>query len=141
MEVWTGYVTEYSIAYQSTVDCPVDRIADISAIQGAPGAGSCPYALGASLFLDLSKALGEQEFRARFGRLYTMIAAADSVYLSQTYGDIWLNSPETGNYCDYCGGVDPGLYFVRRAFMDGASPEIAHIANHIISHWYYGPAE
>ena len=134
-----GYISEQQLK-EWRVPClqKWKRLADIPK-EGL--ADSCPYTLGANLFLDLYNALGNDTFHHGFRKLYLSFNAIDSRYHEINHGYITGDSPETGDYCDYCGGVDPSLYYLRLAFVDGADPANAATANHIITHWYYGPQE
>ena len=144
MEIWTGYVTEDQLP-DVRKDCSVDKIADLTGDMSWEVI--CPYLLGSNLFLDLYKALDEHDFRERIGKYYTMVRdyiVEDRSIIGYLRIRRYFNQGEsldTGDSCDYCDGMEPALYFLRRAFMDGASPEMAHIVNHIISYWYYGPQE
>ena len=96
----------------------VSGIRDLAAADYARGAagGQCPYALGERLFLDLRRALGADNFRRGFRRLYRELAAEG-------------------------GGNATGIAVVRRAFAgDGldAGPAAQDRARQIIERWYGG---
>ncbi len=75
----------------------------------------CHYPFGKQLFLALYKGLGDQAFREGFARLY-------------------LNN---ANELDWaCSGTHAGLCQVRAAFVEGASPKEAAIADEIIDRYY-----
>ena len=135
LEVRSGYMTLDELEWRR-IHCPVNRLADLL----SPGeeVGSCPYSLGASLFVDLYDALGHAEFQRRFRKLYQSVSFHYSIYNLFKDPFVWDNSPETGHYCDHCGGEHASVYYVRRAFVDESDPATADAVNHIIWHWYYG---
>ena len=139
VEVRSGYMSLDALEWRR-IHCPVNRLTDLPAY-GEDKLGACAYSLGASLFLDLYDALGNDEFHRRFRKLYQIISVFSNNYHVEKHGYVWETVPEIGQYCDYCGGVDPALYHVRLAFVEGSDPETAAIANHIITHWYYGRGE
>ncbi len=109
------------------IPCPTDRIADIA---NEPGQWfGCPYRLGADLFLDLYNNLGAERFFDAFRRLHLMLI--DSLIVSESF------SGPAAPMHNCCEGVEPGLYYIRRAFVTEASPEVAAIADPIIQHRYY----
>ena len=137
LQIRSGY-SSASMLDSLRRSCPRNRL------ESVPEHGPehlCNYALGGSLFLDLYHTLGDDAFHRGFRRLYQSINAIASRYYDIIHGEIWINSPETGDYCDYCEGVHPSLYHVRRAFVDEGEPATAAAANHVISHWYFGPQE
>ena len=107
--------------------CPTDRIADIA---NEPGQWfNCPYLLGADLFLDLYKNLESTLFFDAFRRLH-MLLIQDLIV-----SEIFSGPASPLQNC--CEGVEPGLYYIRRAFVTEAPPEVAAIAEPIIMHRYY----
>ena len=113
--------------------CPTDKIVDI--VRGgrlfgpegrSEGTGLCPYHLGADLFLDLYHSLGHTFFFQGFRRLH--LATIDDYVVTKGF---------IGYRYDSCEGANPGLYYVRRAFVTEAPPEAAAIAEPIIQHRYY----
>ena len=138
MEIRSGYIDASRLETMRR-SCSVKRLADVP--YGLGVRSICPYALGASLFFDLYNALGNDTFHLRFKELYQIISSIDSGYHRIIHGDLWINVPGSHDYCDYCGGVDPSFYHVRLAFVDESDPATAAMANHIISHWYYGTTE
>ena len=78
----------------------------------------CNYALGGPLFMELHDSLGEDVFRERFANLYLRIWG-----LVITEG---------------CVGIDEGVCYVKAAFVDGAAPEDAAVAEEIIDRRYFG---
>ena len=102
--------------------CPTQKIAEI--VHGAQYESSshCAYHLGADLFLDLYRSLGAPAFWDGFRRLHSILIEDES----------FSSIPQ-----DCCGNVEPGLYYVRRAFVTEAPPEVAAIAEPIILHRYY----
>ncbi len=135
IEVRTGYISAEGLNTK-LARCSVNRIADISDEQDL--LEGCPYSLGASLFLDLYNNLGDDRFHKAFRKLYRIITSFVSDYQLITRGNIWINRPESDDYCGYCGGVDPALYHVRLAFVNESDPVVAAIADPIISRWFYG---
>ena len=113
--------------------CTADGIANITGQENR--FEQCHYWLGAGLFLNLHNELGSDTFFASFRRLYRSLALVKSYYLRSVDEETGFWKPYE---CDYCEGVDPGLYHLRRAFVDERSPGTAAIAEAIISHWYYG---
>ena len=83
-------------------------------------AGASP----SGLFPELYRGLGDQAFREGFGKLY--LAMRDNIAV---WGEENLNE---------CSGIDDGLCYLRNAFVTGAPPEQADIAEAIIIRWYYG---
>ena len=105
--------------------CPTDRIADIVGAF-SPAHSQCAFLLGADLFLDLHNSLGSGAFFEALRRLHLAIIR-DEVDDEHT----------SGIRCSGCGEVEPGLHYVRRAFVTEAPPEVAAIAGPIIHHRYY----
>ena len=107
--------------------CPKDRIVDIAGVrQYQPAHSICAYLLGADLFLDLYNSLGAAAFFDTFRRL--QLGLTQDEVEEETF---------SGIRCSSCGEVEPGLYYVRRAFVTEAPPEVAAIAEPIIMHRYY----
>ena len=113
--------------------CTADGIANITGQENR--LEQCNYWLGAALFLNLHNELGSETFFASFRRLYISLALVKSSYLRSVDEETNFWHPFE---CDYCDGVNPGLYHLRRAFVDENSPEAAAIAEAIILRWYYG---
>ena len=99
-------------------ECPVDSIVEINNEQRSHAI--CPYTLGGSLFLELYDNLGE--FAEAFGDIYYEISVIGSTYAAIKNGDVWYAA---SNRCLECAGLNPGLYYVQRAFLNSASPESA----------------
>ena len=74
--------------------------------------------MGYGLFADLYKRLGDTEFRKGFGSLYTKMSNLE--------------------HDDECTGVERGVCYVRKAFVEDASPGFAEAADEVINRWYYG---
>ena len=79
---------------------------------------SCNYNMGYGLFADLYKRLGDTEFRKGFGSLYLKMSNLE--------------------HDDVCTGVERGVCYVRKAFVEDASPGFAEAADEVINRWYYG---
>ena len=79
----------------------------------------CQYPLGERIFQALYRGLGDQAFREGFTRLY----------LRAINGEDWA-----------CTGVHSGRCQLRQAFVDGAAPRKAVIADEIIG-LYYGTVQ
>ena len=135
LEVRAGNMTLDELEWRR-IHCPVNRLDDLFSL--GQESRDCHYSLGASLFVDLYDALGHAEFQQSFRKLYQSISVFDNSYYRYKHPFVWDNSPETGRYCDYCGGEHASVYYVRRAFVDESDPATAATANHVIWHWYYG---
>ena len=85
---------------------------------GALYRSACNYNMGYGLFADLYKRLGDTEFRKGFGSLYTKMSNLE--------------------HDDECTGVERGVCYVRKAFVEDASPGFAEAADEVINRWYYG---
>ena len=85
---------------------------------GALYRSSCNYNMGYGLFADLYKRLGDTEFRKGFGSLYMKMSNLE--------------------HDDECTGVERGVCYVRKAFVEDASPGFAEAADEVINRWYYG---
>ena len=85
---------------------------------GALYRSSCNYNMGYGLFADLYKRLGDTEFRKGFGSLYLKMSNLE--------------------HDDVCTGVERGVCYVRKAFVEDASPGFAEAADEVINRWYYG---
>ena len=84
----------------------------------AVAALQCQYVLGRNIFKALYDGLGDEAFRQAFARLYSRREEG-------------LNDP-------LCDGVPTGLCRMKDAFVAGASPRNAAIADAIITRHYYG---
>ena len=81
-------------------------------------ASACNYTMGLGIFAALYRRLGEEEFRRGFGSLYLKISNLE--------------------HEDQCTGVETGICYVQKAFVDEASPGFAEAAGEVIDYWYYG---
>ena len=81
----------------------------------------CNYTMGYGLFANLYSRLGNTEFRRGFGSLYLKISNLE--------------------HEDECTGVEKGLCYVRKAFVEDAYPGFAEAAGEVIDRWYYGSSE
>ena len=81
----------------------------------------CNYTMGEGLFANLYSRLGNTEFRRGFGSLYLKISNLE--------------------HEDECTGVEKGLCYVRKAFVEDAYPGFAEAAGEVIDRWYYGSSE
>ena len=81
----------------------------------------CMYTMGLGLYADLYNSLGDEEFRRGFGGLYLKMRLEE--------------------HNDECFGVERGLCYVRKAFVEGASPGFADTAGGVIDRWYYGASQ
>ena len=115
--------------------CTADGIANITGYENR--FEQCNYWLGAGLFLNLHNDLGSEVFFASFRRLYRSLALVSSSYLEAVEERTFFGRRRPAK-CEYCEGVDPGLYHLRRAFVTENAPGPAAIAESVISHWYYG---
>ena len=82
---------------------------------------ACNYTMGYGLFANLYSRLGNTEFRRGFGSLYLKISNLE--------------------HEDECTGVEKGLCYVRKAFVEDAYPGFAEAAGEVIDRWYYGSSE
>ena len=84
---------------------------------------ACNYSLGRAIFRELYNRLGEEAFRRGFARLYLALQ-------NDSYDD-----PSHGEAC-----LDTDLYacYLRKAFLEGATPEQAAIIEEIVARRYYG---
>ena len=78
----------------------------------------CNYTLGEGMFLDLYLSLGDEAFRQGFANLYLQL---------------W-----DGTLTDECTGIDLSACHIKAAFVTGATPENAAIAEAVITRRYYG---
>ena len=78
----------------------------------------CMYTMGLGLYADLYNSLGDEEFRRGFGGLYLKMRHDE--------------------HNDECFGVERGLCYVYKAFIEDASPGFADDASQVIDRWYYG---
>ncbi|MYE45862.1 MAG: hypothetical protein F4X25_03745 [Chloroflexi bacterium] len=78
----------------------------------------CNYTMGLGMFAALYHRLGDDEFRRGFGSLSLKIRNLE--------------------HEDQCTGVGTGICYVRKAFVDEASPGFAEAAGEVIDLWYYG---
>ena len=85
---------------------------------GALYRSSCKYNMGFGLFAALYNRLGDTEFRKGFGSLYMKMSNLE--------------------HDDECTGVERGVCYVRKAFVEDASPGFAEAADEVINRWYYG---
>ena len=79
---------------------------------------SCNYSMGLGIFAALYNRLGDNEFRRGFGSLYLKISHLE--------------------HEDHCTGVETGICYVRKAFVEEASPGFGEAAGEVIDQWYYG---
>ncbi len=78
----------------------------------------CQYTMGALLFHDLHRALGEHSFRTGFRRLYLL--------------------SQHGDPSDECDGIRLTVCHVRAAFTERMPEETAEAARQVIDKWYDG---
>ncbi len=76
----------------------------------------CNYGMGMDMFNALYHRLGDEEFRRGFGNLYLKISNLE--------------------HEDQCTGVETGICYVRKAFVEEASPGFAESAGEVINQWY-----
>ena len=69
----------------------------------------------------LVHSLGDEEFRRVFGGLYLKMRHDE--------------------HNDECFGVERGLCYVQKAFVEDASPGFADDADEVINRWYYGASQ
>ena len=81
----------------------------------------CSYTMGLGLYADLYNSLGDEEFRRGFGGLYLKMRNEE--------------------HNDECFGVERGLCYVEKAFIEDASPGFADTAGGVIDQWYYGESQ
>ena len=81
----------------------------------------CSYTMGLGLYADLYNSLGDEEFRRGFGGLYLKMRNEE--------------------HNDECFGVERGLCYARKAFVEDASPGFADTAGGVIDRWYYGESQ
>ncbi len=91
---------------------------DESLTGGAVYRSSCNYNMGFGIFAALYNRLGDEEFRRGFGSLYLKMSHLE--------------------HEDHCTGVETGICYVRKAFVEEASPGFAEAAGEVIDQWYYG---
>ena len=70
------------------------------------------------MFLDLYLSLGDEAFRQGFANLYLQL--------------------RDGTLRDECAGIDRSACHIKAAFVTGATPENAAIAEAVITRRYYG---
>ena len=81
-------------------------------------ASGCNYSMGRGIFAALYNRLGDKEFRRGFGSLYLKMSNLE--------------------HEDQCTRVETGICYVRKAFVEEASPGFAEAAGEVIDQWYYG---
>ena len=81
----------------------------------------CMYTMGLGLYADLYNSLGDDEFRRGFGGLYLKMRNEE--------------------HNDECFGVERGLCYVEKAFVEDASHGFADDADEVINRWYYGASQ
>ncbi len=81
-------------------------------------AGTCPYTMGLGIFADLYNRLGDAEFRRGFGSLYLKMSSRE--------------------HDDECVWESRGLCYMRKAFVEDASPGFAEAAGEVIDLWFHG---
>ena len=81
----------------------------------------CSYTMGLGLYADLYNSLGDEEFRRGFGGLYLKMRNEE--------------------HNDECFGVERGLCYARKGFVEDASPGFADTAGGVIDRWYYGESQ
>ena len=91
---------------------------DESLTGGAVYISGCNYSMGLGIFAALYNRLGDKEFRKGFGSLYLKISHLE--------------------HEDHCTGVETGICYVRKAFVEGASPGFPRAAGEVIGQWYHG---
>ena len=78
----------------------------------------CNYTLGEGMFLELYGSLGDTAFRQGFSNLYLLL--------------------RDNTLRDECPGIDFSACYMKAAFVTGATPKNAAIAEGIITQRYYG---
>ena len=78
----------------------------------------CQPTLGSGMFAALYNELGDAEFRRGFRSLYLKISRQE--------------------HDAACTGVERGVCYVKKAFVEDASPGFAGAAGVVIDRWYYG---
>ena len=91
---------------------------DESLTGGAVYGSGCNYSRGLGIFAALYNRLEEEEFRKGFGSLYLKMSSLE--------------------HEDHCTGVETGICYLRKAFVEEASPGFAEAAGEVIDLWYYG---
>ena len=79
---------------------------------------ACNYSMGYGIYAGLYNRLGDTEFRRGFGSLYLKMSNLE--------------------HDDECRGEERGLCYLRKAFVEDASPGFAEAAGEVIDLWYYG---
>ena len=92
---------------------------DEKSLDGRIHESGCNYTMGFGLFSALYYRLGDDEFRRGFGSLYLKLFNLE--------------------HEDQCTGVETGICYVRKAFVEEASPGwYAEAAGEVIDQWYQG---
>ena len=121
--------------FGSDAPSPFDRgkceaFENLEQVEIAGGAHGCAYVLGLGLFGSLYEALGEEQFWGGFRTLHELVEAdADR--------NIHLAGQRPRNP-GLCFGEQQGLCYVRAAFVESAEPEVAAVAEEVITRWYFG---
>ena len=99
---------------------PIDNIAELVRLphETKNDFQICNYTLGEGMFLDLYLSLGDEAFRQGFANLYLQL--------------------RDGTLRDECAGIDRSACHIKAAFVTGATPENAAIAEAVITRRYYG---
>ena len=98
---------------------PIDNIAELVRLPHETEETSiCNYTLGEGMFLDLYLSLGDEAFLQGFANLYLQL--------------------RDGTLTDECTGIDLSACHTKAAFVTGATPENAAIAEAVITRRYYG---
>ena len=78
----------------------------------------CSYTMGLGIFAGLYNRLGDTEFRRGFGSLYLKMSSRE--------------------HDDECVWESRGLCYMRKAFVEDASPGFAEAAGEVIDLWFHG---
>ncbi len=78
----------------------------------------CNYSMGSGIFADLYNRLGDAEFRRGFRSLYLKMSSLE--------------------HDDECTWESRGLCYMRKAFVEDASPGFAEDAGEVIDLWFHG---
>ena len=81
----------------------------------------CMTNLGLGLYADLFNRLGDEEFRRGFGSLYQKMRDRE--------------------HDNECAGIETGLCYMQKAFVEDASHGFVDTAGGVIDRWYYGESQ
>lgn len=90
----------------------------------------CAYVLGLGVFAELYEVLGEEQFWKGFRTLHELVVADSG-------RNVHLAGQRPRNP-GLCFGEQQGLCYLMAAFVEATEPEVAAVADEVITRWYFG---